>query len=61
VFFAVKMNQENEHRLASMSDDQVREMIHDRVGDKVDTDTESAIADKVVEKKEALAGSAATD
>jgi hypothetical protein len=57
VVFAVMKKKQEDQKLAAMSDDQVREMVHDRVGGKVDAATEAEIAEKVVEKKDALASS----
>jgi hypothetical protein len=58
VAFAVVKKKQQDQQLAAMSDDQVREMVHDRVAGKVDAATETEIADKVVEKKDALTSSA---
>lgn len=58
--FAFVKKQQQDQQLASMSDDQVRDMVRDRVGGKVDASTEAEIADKVVEKKDAVSSSSSS-
>jgi hypothetical protein len=58
-FVVVKKKQDQQ--LAAMSDDQVRDMVHDRVAGKVDSDTEEKFVDKVIEKKEELAGASSAE
>jgi hypothetical protein len=59
VVVALTQKKRHEQELAAMSDDEVRERVHEKIGGRVDAEKEEEITEKVIEKKHELAGSTA--
>jgi len=56
VVVVISQKKRHEQELAAMSDDEVRQRVHEKIGGRVDEAKEGEITEKVVEKKQELAG-----